>query len=366
MSKPIIVNLDTKTFIRFWLVIGILLILAQLVSLAFPALLIIGIALFFAIALFPLVKKLDQKIHKNKSHIGLSAGFVVGGLAILICCVIAIVGPVLVKETTHIVSTAPEHIQDAISSWDGLNSLGDSFGIHDVKDQLVTFLKDSSQSFLNTFPTTLLSSVGAIGNFLTATILVVVLAILFITQGPALCDSLIKMADSKNGEASRLIRKLLSRFANVIYRYVTGQISVAILDGIVVGIAVFVITLIFGLSTGFALPMAVIAMMFYLIPVFGPIITAFVVSLMLFFYDPLAGASFLVFYIIYEQIENNVISPRIQGNSMNLPPLIILIAVILGVYMFGLLGAIISIPIAGFIKVLIDEYPDIKALKNKE
>ncbi|MBR3233638.1 AI-2E family transporter [Candidatus Saccharibacteria bacterium] len=362
MSRSI--NVDTKTFVRFWMVIGVLLIITGLVSLAFPALLIIGIALFVAVALMPLVRKIDKKLNKKKSRMGLSAGLVVGSLAVILIFISAIIAPVVVRETSHVVSTAPEQIQKTISGWDGLNRIGDSFGIPDAKNQLINFLKDSSQAFLSSFPTTLLSSVGSVINFLVATILVVVLTILFMTQGPGILEQVLRKVNSKNEKAYGVTRKILSRFSGVISKYVVGQVSVAILDGIVTGIAVFVIALLFGLSAGLALPMAMIAMVFYLIPMFGPIITAAVVSVLLFFSVPAAGLIFLVFYIIYEQIENNVIAPRVHGNSFNLPSLIILISIILGTYMFGLIGAIVSIPIAGFIKVLIEEYPEIKTLKN--
>lgn len=362
MSRSINVNVDTKTFVRFWIIVAILIIFANLFNIALPALIIIGIALFFAVALMPLVKKVDKKFHKSKP--GMSAGIVVGGLAAIILAVLAVVGPVVLRETAHFVATAPEQIQQTISSWDGINEFGNSFGITDAKSQIINMMKDWSQSLLNSFPTTILSSVGAIGSFLTATILVIALTILFITQGPDILDSFFSKIDSRNGKVSKVCRKLTSRFADVISRYVTGQLTVAILDGLVVGLSVFVISILFGFSNGLAIPMALIAAVFYLIPLFGPIITAILVSLMLFFSSPWAGLCFLVFYVVYEQIENNVISPRIQGNSMNLPPLIILISIVLGMYMFGLLGAILSIPIAGIVKVLIDSYPEIKSLKN--
>ena len=67
---------------------------------------------------------------------------------------------------------------------------------------------------------------------------------------------------------------------------------------------------------------------------------------------------------IVAQIENNIISPKIQGDALNLQPVIILCAITIGMYMFGLLGAIIAIPIAGCIRVLVDEYPRIKASRD--
>ena len=69
-----------------------------------------------------------------------------------------------------------------------------------------------------------------------------------------------------------------------------------------------------------------------------------------------------MFYIVYAQIENNVIAPKIQGAALNLPIVIILSAITVGTYMLGLVGAIIAIPIAGCVKVWLEEYPKLKAI----
>ena len=63
-------------------------------------------------------------------------------------------------------------------------------------------------------------------------------------------------------------------------------------------------------------------------------------------------------------MENNVIAPKIQGDALNLPAVAILVAIVIGMYMFGLLGAIIAVPVAGCIRVLVDEYPNIKAARR--
>ena len=73
---------------------------------------------------------------------------------------------------------------------------------------------------------------------------------------------------------------------------------------------------------------------------------------------------FAIIYIVYAQVENNLIAPKIQGDALKLQPVVILCAITIGMYMFGLLGAIIAIPIAGCIRVLIDEYPNIKAARE--
>ena len=94
---------------------------------------------------------------------------------------------------------------------------------------------------------------------------------------------------------------------------------------------------------------------------FGQFIGATLVTLILLFNSPLAAVIFAIVYIIYAQIENNIIAPKIQGSALNLPAVAILVAIVIGMYMFGLLGAIIAVPIAGCIRVLIDEYPNIRA-----
>ena len=361
MSRAI--QIDTKTFIRFWLIMIVVGVAVLLFSQALTGLMLVGAGLFFALALWPLVHKVDR-IFGKKSHLGLSAGLVVTGVALVILAAFMIVGPAVVSETSKFVSTAPEQVQDTISKWDGINQIGNAFGISNAKEQVIGYIKSFSSDFLASIPRTVFSSIGAVANFLTGAVIVVVLTILFLTQGTALMDSFWRKVGTRNGAIAAEARRITSKLANVVARYVTGQVLVAVLDGIVAGVAVFILSLIFGFSSGLALPMGIMAFIFYLIPMFGPIITAVLVSVILFFSDPFAALSFIIFYIVYEQIENNVIAPKVQGNSMSLPPLVILISIVIGMYMFGLVGAIISIPIAGCIKVLIDEYPKIKALKE--
>ena len=139
---------------------------------------------------------------------------------------------------------------------------------------------------------------------------------------------------------------------------------IAIIDGCASATITFVLSLIFNFSSSLALPMGLITMTFYLIPMFGQFIGGTLVTLLLLFSNPVAGGIFAIIYIIYSQIENNIISPKIQGDALKLKPLVILCAVVIGMYMFGLLGAIIAIPIAGCIRVLAEEYPNIKAARG--
>jgi predicted PurR-regulated permease PerM len=114
--------------------------------------------------------------------------------------------------------------------------------------------------------------------------------------------------------------------------------------------------MIFGFSYGLALPLGLITGVLSLIPMFGSFIGGALVALLLAMNSLWAGIIFIIYTIIYLQVEANVVSPKIQSKGMRLPALLVLSAVTIGVYMFGLIGAIVAIPIAGCIKVLVEEY----------
>ncbi len=98
---------------------------------------------------------------------------------------------------------------------------------------------------------------------------------------------------------------------------------------------------------------------------FGATIAGILISILIAFNDVTAGVIFAAFFIIYQQIENNFISPTIQARQLELSPLTILASVTIGLYVFGLAGGIISIPIAGCIKVLLEDYLE-RARKNRQ
>ena len=360
MSK--LVEVDTKTFIRFWLVIAALFIVLALIWRARGGLLIVGLSIFLAIALRPLVAKV-QKGFKGKLSKGAAAGLTVGAVVLVFGVFFATVGPMLVTETVKFFSTASESLE-AHSGLAGLDSLGQRFGIENLSGEVVATVKSFSAELVSNLSSSVISSVSALANFLTGLILTIVLTILCLVQGPEIANSFWKKIDGRNGKTGAVVRRITMKIADVIAKYVGGQAVVALIDGIVVGVATFILSLIFGFSSGLAFPMAMVAGLFILIPMFGAIIAIVLISMMIFFQSPVAGLVFVVFYAIYLQVENNVISPKIQANSLELPSLVILMAVTIGMYMFGLAGAIISIPVAGIVKVLIDEYPAIKALEG--
>ena len=368
MSKKI--ETDTWTFIKFWAIPGIAYLLYLFLGKAIEGLIVIGLSIFLALALRPLVRKVNNFFTKHfgedKKHQTLSVVFAYLIVVSVVGAIIAIVGPVVVNETTKFVQNLPETFENTLGGWEGVNNFGRKIGIDNLEGEVSKSLTDLSNNLLGILGNNLVSSVSGITNVIMKIILILILTLLFLLEGPGMFNAFWKNvgAGESNKKSVTVPKRIITKMANVVSTYVSRQVFIAILDGLVSGIIVFFISLFMGLSLNLAIPMGMTTMIFYLIPMFGQFIGGTIVTLILFFSNPLSALIFAIIYIIYAQIENNILAPKIQGNALNLPAIAILIAIIIGMYMFGLLGAIISVPIAGCIRVLIEEYPNIKSIRE--
>ena len=347
------IQVDTKTFVRFWLVILGFALAAFFIYQASTALIIIGASIFLAVAISPLVKKLAHLIPgRGRTAPTALAYIIVVGVLIAI---ISIVTPVVIHESVRFVGNLPQTIDGATGNLDGLTEFGKRIGIDNLPEQINRAIESFSNSFVENFGNNLLNSVSAVASFVAATILLLVLTFLMLMEGPTLIKNFWK-AFNANPRARRA-EKILDRMAQVVARYVTGALTVSLINGCATTLVVFTLSAIFGfLSSGLAVPFGMITGILSLIPMFGSFIGGSIVSILLTFNSPAAGIIFFIYILIYLQIEANFISPKVQSRGMKLPALVVLSAVTIGVYMFGLIGAIVAIPIAGCIKILIDEF----------
>ncbi|MBQ8985069.1 AI-2E family transporter [Candidatus Saccharibacteria bacterium] len=365
MSK--LIETDTKTFVKFWSVPLVIAIVIMIIYQALAGLIIIGISIFLALALKPLVRRVNNFFTKHfgteKKHQTASAVLAYVIVVVVIGGILAVIGPVVITETYKFIQQAPEMFEKNFGGWDGINDIGRNFGIENLHSDIVSALDNLSKDLMTHLGSNFVASVSSVADVVMKVVLVLVLTLLFLLEGPTLVDMFWKSISSGEPNKKPIVvaRRVFSRMANVISTYVSRQLIVAVIDGCAAALFVFVLSLFTDISSSLSIPMGMITMTFYMIPMFGQFIGGTLVTLILASTYPLAGVIFAVVYILYAQIENNLISPKIQGNALNLPAVFILSAVVIGMYMFGLLGAIIAIPIAGCIRILIDEYPNIKA-----
>jgi len=346
------IEVDTKTFVRFWLVIFGLGLIALFIWRAATGLLIVGISLFLAIAISPLVNKVANIIPGKGRKLPTAIAYII--VMAVLTLILMVIVPAVVSETTKFVTNLPQRVEDVTNGLGWVDDVGNQFGISDLQGQLMSSLETFSTRFVEDFGTNILNSVGAIGSFLAAFILILVLTFLMLLEGPEMLKIFWQKFDSNKKVLK--IQKTLGRMTEVVAKFASGEIIIGLINGVMTTTVVFILSLIFGFSAGLALPFGLITGVLCMVPMFGATIGGALVTLLLMISNVWAAVAFAIYYLVYMQIEANIITPKVQSKGMRLPALLVLVVVTVGIYMFGLIGAIIAIPIAGCIKVWIEEY----------
>ena len=353
------IEIDTKTFIRFWLVVIAFVLAAMIIYSARVALIIIGLSAFLAVAFNPHVNNLAKHLPGKSRILSTALSYLI--VVVILGVIVTLVVPPIVDQTIKFSHNVPSLIDSATKNYGELGDFIRKYQLEDQYQQIVGSIKDSVASFASQAGTNLISGIGSIVSIITSGLLIFVLTFLMIIEGPNLFGRLMSLY--KNPSVKRHHGRIIKRIHTMISKYITGQLTVSLIAGIVAGLSVFVISMIFSaVPANLAVPSAAIIFVLSLVPLFGEFIGALLIGLILLLNSWTAAVIFLVFFILYMQIENNIIAPRIQSKRLNLTPLEILAAITIGIYLFGILGGIISVPIAGCIKILVEEYYEDNAL----
>jgi predicted PurR-regulated permease PerM len=354
------IEIDTRTFVRFWLVvIGFAFVILAIYS-ARTALIILGTALFLALALNKPVSYLATHLPGKSRVAGTATAYI---LVVAILGVFAfLVVPPIVEQTVKFAATVPNIVDDVAQKSQGLSEFIDKYHIRPQVDQAVEAIKNNTTSWASNASQNIVSGLGSVFSTFAAILLVLVLSFLMLVEGPTWQKRVWGIYNDE--ERMKSHRELVNRMYNVVTGYVTGQLTVSAIGATLAGLVVFIISFFFNVPANLALPTVAIAFVLSLIPMFGATISGILIALLLSFNDLPAGLVFAVYFVIYQQIENNFISPTIQSRKVELSALAVLASVTVGLYVFGIAGGIISIPVAGCLKVLLEDYLA-RAKKNR-
>lgn len=351
------IEIDTKTFVRFWLVIFAFAFAALAVYSARAALTLIGVSFFLALALNAPVTQLAKRL-PGKSRIG--------GTAIAFVLVVVLLGgftflvvPPVVEQTMKFADTVPKLVEDISARSKGVGDFVEKYHLQKSVDDAVKSAQDNASTWAASIGKNLVSGISSLFGLIVSGFLVLVMSFLMLVEGPLWLQRLWNTYRDK--ARMKHHRNVAHRMYGVVTGYVTGQLTVSAIGGFLAGFAVFVMSLFLNVPANLALPTVAICFTLSLIPMFGATIAGVIISLLLLFNDPAAGIIFAIYFIVYQQVENNFISPFIQGKTVKLSALVVLVSVTIGLYVFGLAGGIISIPIAGCIKVLLEDYLEHRA-----
>ena len=146
-----------------------------------------------------------------------------------------------------------------------------------------------------------------------------------------------------------LVRRLLSRSAGAISGYITGNLAISV----ICGITTFIVLLILGMP--YAAPLALLVAVLDLIPLVGATLGGALLVIVGLFVEPWKAVVLLVYIVVYQQVEGNVLQPLVYSKAVQLNGLVILIALLVGGQLLGIPGALLAIPVAEIIRIVVTE-----------
>ncbi|MEO7556733.1 MAG: AI-2E family transporter [Acidimicrobiales bacterium] len=300
------------------------------------------VAGFFTIVLTPPVDFLQ---HRAKMRRGLATFLVfIVGLGVLAAMLYAFIRPV-VEQASNFSSDLPHYVQDAK---DGKGWIGDLVRRYDL-EQKVTENQDKIQQGLTSLGAPALDVARTVFSTVLALLTIVVLTFLMLLQGPYIAESTLNLIPDDRRER---VRSVGVDAARAVSGYVFGNVLISV----IAGVAAWAMLAIMGVP--YAGVLGLFVAFADLIPLVGATLGAVPTIGFAFLHGVPAGVVALVFFVVYQQFENHVLQVTIMSRTVNVNPLTVLISVLIGVELFGFLGALLAIPVAGILQVIVRDVYD--------
>lgn len=359
------IEIDTKTLIRFWLVIFGFIILAGAIWIAKDVLIMIIIAAFLALALNSPVAKIAKILPgSSKNRVGATAvAYLI--IVLIFGALFSVLTPIITDQVKHFSKDLPQIVQNYTGEQSGIRRFITENHLEGMISQAVDSVTRSINSSVSKIGDVFFGSIASIVGWIISLFMVLAMAFLMLVEGPDLIDKIFKVFyTDKILEKNH--RRILSRMYGTVSGYVSSIVTICSISATCGSIATAILALIFGFPISLIAPIAVLLFIFGMIPMVGTTIAGVLSALIIGLNLPTAGLIFLAYFLIYQQIENNVISPMVQARNNQLSALIIFIALTVGVYAFGLLGALLAIPLAACAKILVQEQLKSRKRRSRE
>jgi predicted PurR-regulated permease PerM len=296
------------------------------------------IALFLALALDPLVRFIERRVRVRR-------GPAIGVAYLLVIAVAAAVGwsfvPKLIDEVNGFVQALPDYVHQLTHGRGRLGFLETKYHIVEkVREQV----NKGGASRIFGLSGAAVSITKSVISIVAAAVTIVFLTFFMLLEGRAWMDRIYSLLP----EASR---PRWRRVGDDIYRTVGGYVTGNILISIIAGVSITVVLLVMGVP--YAVALGLVVAFLDLIPLAGATIAGIIVAVVAFIHSVPAGIVVVIFFIVYQQLENHVIQPVVYGRTVALSALAVLVSVLVGAELAGILGALAAIPIAGALQVVL-------------
>lgn len=300
----------------------------------------IGIAIFLALGLDPIVSFIERKLPR-----GAAVAIVVGAVILAFVGVILAIVPILAAQVKNLIDNGPQMVKDITAS-DWYQNLIAQFGttFEDAADAALKFVQDPS-NFLNIGGGVLAVGSGIAGG-ITGVTIVLILTLYFMASLRSMKQVAARFVPAYQ---RKTFSELLEDVSGAVGRYVMGQVSLALVNG--------VLSLIFLSIIGAPVPapLALIAFIGSMIPLVGTLTASIINSLICLVVSPVTALIAFIYYLIYMQIEAYVLSPRIMSRAVAVPGALVVIAAVAGGALGGILGALVAVPVAASVIIIVQK-----------
>lgn len=274
---------------------------------------------------------------------------------IILLAIVSIIIVPLVGQVSELIKVFPTWVENLVSNFKEI-----SFGNININPDSITQFVSNGLQNLSTGESFKSISSAVSGVFSTTGLLLssFILSIYLVLEHDSILDfGLIQITLDEKRER---VKKLVMDVERKLGKWLLGQATISLMMGIFSGILLSI------LKVPFALPLAVMIALFDSIPSIGATIALVITALVILAtVNPLSAAIFAGLFIIYQQIENNFIVPKIMGNAIGLKPVVIMLGAFVFLILFGIFGALIAVPFMVILQIFYEFYIDLQKLKAK-
>jgi predicted PurR-regulated permease PerM len=278
---------------------------------------------------------------------GFAIAIVYLGILLFPVALLSLLVPPIVTQVNHLIDDAPQYAQDVenfVNKNERLRKLNEDYDV-------TTKLQDEAAKLPSKAGDAagLLADIGlGLVNSIFAGVTILTLSIFMVGGGPRWRRAFL---ESQPAHRAHRFERLFDHIGAAVGNYVLG----ALLQATIAGITAYLVLLAIGAPSPAAL--AVVVFVLDLIPLVGATLGAIVVGLVTLFGDfPVDTIIWVIWSVVYQQVENNVIQPRIQARAVKIEPFLVIVSVLFGATLFGLAGALLAIPVAASIQIAAREY----------
>jgi predicted PurR-regulated permease PerM len=296
------------------------------------------IAVFLALALNPAVEWFQR-------HGVRSRGLAVGLTFLLTIAAIGAIGatiiPTLINQVNDFVDNIPRYVDDLTS---GRGRLGFLETKYHVTERVRAAVQEGGAARILGLSGAALSVTKSIITAIVAIVTITFMTFFMLLEGPAWVERLYSLLHEESQARWQAVGRDIYR---TVGGYVTGNLLISLVAGVSSGIVLF------ATGTPYSVALGLLVGILDLIPLAGATLAGILITTVAFLHSVTAGIVVLIFFVVYQQLENHVLQPTIYGRTVQLSPLAVLIAVLIGAEIAGVLGALAAIPVAGSIQVVL-------------